>query len=279
VAKHIVLPDMQIRPGVPLEHIDWIAQYIVDKKPDVLVIIGDWADMPSLSSYDVGTKSFEGRKYRDDILAANDALQRLMAPIEQELERIDRRHLKTWKLRKIVTLGNHEYRIERAVETDRKLEGLISTKDLFFEQFGFEVYPFLQPVVVDGVVYCHYFCSGVMGRPITTAKALLTKLHQSCFAGHQQDRDIAYGKKADGTRITGIICGACYLHDENYLNPQTNNVWRGLYQLNEVDHGQLDEMPLSLRYLRERYERRSRQGLGRLLPGTHPSGESGENQS
>jgi hypothetical protein len=63
------------------------------------------------------------------------------------------------------------------IETDRKLEGLISTKDLFFEQFGFEVYPFLKPVVVDGVVYAHYFCSGVMGRPVTTAKALLTKLH------------------------------------------------------------------------------------------------------
>jgi hypothetical protein len=80
VARHIVLPDMQLKPGVPTEHIEWIAQYIVDKKPDVLVIIGDWADMPSLSSYDVGTKSFEGRKYRDDILAANDALQRADGP-------------------------------------------------------------------------------------------------------------------------------------------------------------------------------------------------------
>jgi hypothetical protein len=256
VARHIVIPDLQLKPGVPTEHIEWIAQYIVDKKPDVLVIIGDWADMPSLSSYDVGTKSFEGRKYRDDILAANDALQRLMTPIEAEIKRTFDSHLKRWNLRKIVTLGNHEHRIDRAIETDRKLEGLISTKDLFFEQFGFEVYPFLQPVVVDGVVYCHYFCSGVMGRPITTAKALLTKLHQSCFAGHQQDRDIAYGKKADGSRLTGIICGAGYLHDESYLNPQTNNVWRGIYALNEVENGQLDEMPVSLPFLKARYEQR-----------------------
>lgn len=262
MARHIVIPDTQIKPGVPLDHIDWISSYIIDKKPDVLVLIGDWADMPSLSSYDVGTKSFEGRKYRDDILWANDALQRLMAPIEQEMERIERRKIKRWKLRKIVTLGNHEHRIDRAIETDRKLEGLISTKDIFFEKFGFEVYPFLQPVTVDGVTYCHYFCSGVMGRPITTAKALLTKLHQSCFAGHQQDRDIAYGKRADGSRITGIICGACYLHDESYLNPQTNNVWRGIYALNEVHNGELDEMPVSLRFLRSRYESRTRQSAG-----------------
>ena len=93
MARHIVLPDCQIRPGVPLAHLDWIASYIIDKKPDTLILIGDWADMPSLSSYDVGTKSFEGRTYRADILAANDALQRFMAPIEKEMERIASRRV------------------------------------------------------------------------------------------------------------------------------------------------------------------------------------------
>lgn len=251
--KHLVIPDTQIKPGVPLEHIGWIARYIVDKKPDVIVIIGDWADMASLSSYDAGKKCFEGRNYRDDILAANDALARLMHPIEKELARIERRRLKRWKPRKIVTLGNHEHRIEVAVENDRKLEGLISTKDLFFEQFGFEVYPFLKPVIVDGIAYAHYFVSGVMGRPVTTARALLNKHHMSCFAGHQQGRDIAYAKRADGSKITGIIAGSCYLHDEGYLNPQTNEHWRGLYMLHEVNNGSFDEMPVSLNFLREKY--------------------------
>ena len=76
----IVIPDVQVKPGADLSYIRWISSYICDKRPDILVIIGDWADMPSLSSYDVGKKSFEGRTYRDDILAANDALQALMAP-------------------------------------------------------------------------------------------------------------------------------------------------------------------------------------------------------
>jgi hypothetical protein len=250
---HLVIPDTQLKPGVPTEHIGWIAQYIVDKKPDVLVIIGDWADMASLSSYDIGKKSFEGRNYRDDILAANDGLQMLMAPIETELARIKRRHRKHWNLRKIVTLGNHEHRINVAIDNDRKLEGLISTKDIFFEQFGFEVYPFLKPVVVDGIAYAHYFVSGVMGRPVTTARALLTKHHMSCFAGHQQGRDIAYGKRADGSKITAIIAGSCYLHDEHYLNAQTNDVWKGCYVLHEVENGSCDEMPVSLSFLKERY--------------------------
>lgn len=251
--KHLVVPDCQIRPDVPLDHLDWIAQYAIDKRPDTIVLIGDWADMASLSSYDVGMKSFEGRRYRDDILAANDGLQKLMAPIERETERREKGHLPRWRPRKVVTLGNHENRINIAIEKDRKLEGLISTNDILFSQFGFEIYPFLQQVSIDGVVYSHYFPSGVMGRPITSARALLTKLHQSCFAGHQQGRDIAYGKKADGRQLTAIICGSCYLHDEAYLNPQTNQHWRGIYMLHEVDDGQYDEMPVSLRFLRERY--------------------------
>ncbi len=251
--KHLVIPDVQLKPGVPTEHLAWIAQYAVDKRPDVIVIIGDWADMPSLSSYDVGKKSFEGRTYRDDILAANDGLQMLMAPIKAEIERREKNHRPRWNPRLIVTLGNHEHRINRAIEDDRKLEGLISTDDIFFRQWGFEVHPFLEVATVDGVAYSHYFVSGVMGRPVTTARALLQKKYMSCVAGHQQGYDIATSYRGDGTRITAIIAGSCYLHDESYLNPQSNKHYRGLVMLHEVANGEFDEMKVSLGFLRERY--------------------------
>jgi hypothetical protein len=254
--RHIVIPDTQIKPGVSLDHLDWIAQYVVDKKPDVLVIIGDWADMPSLSSYDVGTKSAEGKTYRDDILAANDGLQKLMAPIEAEMERIKRRRTTRWNLRKVVTHGNHEDRITRTVERDRKLEGTLSLDDLFFKQWGFEVYPFREVVTVDGIAYCHYFPSGVKGLPCGSARQLLQKHHMSCFAGHQQGKDIAFGKRADGARLTAIIAGSCYLHDEPYMGPHGNKHFRGIFVLNEVDNGSFDDMAVSLDFLRERYEKR-----------------------
>ena len=252
----IVIPDVQIKPGADLSYIRWISKYIVDKKPDALVLMGDWADMPSLSSYDVGTKSFEGRTYRDDILAANDGLQILMAPIQAELERIERRHITKWRLRKVVTLGNHEARIDVAIEKDRKLDGLISTDDIFFKQWGFEVYPFLEVVLVGGIAFSHFFCSGVMGRPITTARSLLNKMHMSCIAGHQQGYDIATANRADGARLTGIIAGSAYPHDEAYLNAQTNQHWRGILMLNEVKDGTFDAMQVSLKFLEERYKRK-----------------------
>src|SRR6187431_2812527 len=60
---HMVIPDVQSKPGVQNDHLTWIGAYAVEKKPDVIVCIGDFWDFPSLSSYDKGKLSFEGRRY------------------------------------------------------------------------------------------------------------------------------------------------------------------------------------------------------------------------
>ena len=79
--KHMVIPDCQIKPGHSVQYLKWIGQYIVDKQPDVIVCIGDFADMPSLSSYDTGKKAFEGRTYKADIKAVHKAMDALTAPL------------------------------------------------------------------------------------------------------------------------------------------------------------------------------------------------------
>lgn len=254
MTTHCVIPDVQARPGDDFEFLRCAGNYIAEKKPDVIINLGDFADMPSLSSYDVGKKSFEGRRYTDDILAAKNAMINLMAPITIEMSRLRTNKKKQWNPRMVFTTGNHEHRISRAVDNDRKLEGLISEQDLVYDEWGWEVYPFLKPVVIDGISYCHYQTSGVMGRPITSARGLLTKKHMSCIVGHQQGKDIAYAQKGDGKTITGIIAGSFYEHEELYLNPQTNQHWRGIIMLHEVEDGQFDEMFVSLKYLKENYK-------------------------
>ena len=249
----LVIPDTQVSPNVPTDHLLWAGRYAVEKKPDVIVHIGDHFDMPSLSSYDKGKKSFEGRRYVKDIDAGKEAMAMFMAPILEEQERLRRNKEKIWKPRLVFTLGNHENRINRAVESDAMLEGLISYDDFALEQWGFEVYDFLEPVVIEGVVFSHYFASGPMLRPITSARALLTKKHMSCVMGHVQDRDIAYACRADGKSMTAIFAGIFYQHDEDYLGKQGNNSWRGVWMLNDVTEGSFDEMPVSLEYLRSKY--------------------------
>lgn len=240
-----VIPDTQVRPGVKIDHLRWAGEYIARKQPDVLVQIGDFTDMSSLSMHDEsGSLRMEGVRYKKDIDFAERAMEELMEPIAK---------VPGYDPVKILTLGNHEDRITRFLNRDKKLEGFISLKDLQYEEYGWKVYPFLQPVVIGGVAFCHYFPSGVMGRPITSARAVLTKLHMSAYAGHQQGRDIAYSQRADGRDMTAIISGSFYQHDEEYLNPFTNNHWRGMYFLHEVKNGSFDEMALSISYLKRRF--------------------------
>lgn len=249
----LVIPDAQVKPGTPTDHLKWLGNFIVDKRPDVIVNIGDWADMPSLSSYDVGKKSFEGRRYKADVDASLKAMYTLLAPL-YDLQNRQRKNKKAvYEPRMVLTLGNHENRINRAVENDPKLEGTIGITDLEYETFGWEVFPFLDVVVIDGVAFSHYFSTGTAGRPASTANAQLNKVHMSCIAGHQQGLQIATGKRADGALLTSIIAGSFYLHEEDYLGNQGNRHWRGAIMLHGVEDGQFDLNLLPMRYLQAKY--------------------------
>lgn len=252
--RHFVIPDVQVKPGVDFTYLNKIGRYIVAKQPDTIVCLGDWADMPSLSSYDVGTKKFEGKRYVDDVKAVHAAMESFLEPIKTFNKKAKANGKKQYKPRMILTLGNHEERINRAVNLDTKLEGVLSVDDLKYKEFGWEVYPFLEVVIVDGVAYSHYFVTGVAGRAAGTAAAQLRKTNMSCVAGHQQGKQIAYAHRADGSTITSIIAGSCYEHDEDYLGVQGNKHWRGCFMLHEVNDGAFDEMWLSLNYINKRYE-------------------------
>ena len=249
--KICVVPDTQVKPDVPLDHLLYAGKYIAEKKPDAIVLIGDWWDMESLCSYDKGKTSFEGRRYNKDIQAGNLAMDLFLQPIKAEINRLKVNKKKQWKPRLVFTMGNHEYRIERAIEYDSILEDTIGYFDLNLNDF--EVYDYLQPVVIEGVAFSHFFTTGVMGRPVTSAKALLTKKMMSCVMGHVQDRDIAYGKRADNVRLTGLFAGMFTQHNEAYLGNQGNDSWKGIWMLNEVNNGSFDELPVSLTYLKRKY--------------------------
>jgi hypothetical protein len=254
MTKILVLPDIQAKDGVSFDYLRKIGQYAVEKKPDVIVCIGDLADMPSLSSYDVGKKAFEGRRYTKDVQAAIDAQTAFFVPIAKQNEQAARNGKKQYRPRTVMCLGNHENRINRAINNDAKLEGLISVDDLKYKGYWDEVYDFLETVVIDGVAFSHYFVTGVAGRPSSTANAQLNKQHMSCVAGHQQGLQIATAHRADGTRLTSIIAGSCYEHDEDYLGAQGNKHWRGFLMLHEVVDGGFDLMPVSLDYINKKYQ-------------------------
>jgi predicted phosphodiesterase len=250
--KVLVIPDTQVREGVDTSHLKWISNYMVEKKPDVVIHLGDHWDMPSLSSYDYGKKTFEGKRYKKDIQAGNDGIKLLISSVHGYNNKQKVNGKKQYKPQFFYLDGNHDQRIARAVNDDAKLEGTIGLEDR--DLTGWTNIPFLEPFILNDVVFCHYLTSGVMGRPVVTASALLAKKHQSCVVGHQQGRQVATATKADGSQITAIIAGSCYLHDEEYMGIQGNKHFRGIIMLHEMMHGSFDEMFVSLDFLGKKYK-------------------------
>jgi hypothetical protein len=235
---HLIIPDTQVKPGVPIEHLAWIGEYIVDKRPSKVIHLGDHFDMPSLSTYDKGTAKIEGQRIHDDILAGQAGMQALVAPMVRE-----QFFPEMWYIP-----GNHDERLLRYVNTHPEAIGSFGWHSYGLEQYGWNVANYLEPVDIDGILYSHYFANPMSGKAYTgTSLHMLKTLGRSFVMGHRQVLDFATRTLVDGSQQIGIVAGACYLHDEG------NKHWRGIVVLHDVQDGFGNPMFVDLPFLERKY--------------------------
>ena len=238
----LVVADTQCKSEESLDYMLWIGKYIADKKPDIIVHIGDHYDFPSLSSYDKGKSSSEGRRLNRDIEAGNLGFEYLNKYISQ---------VEGYNPRKVFCLGNHEQRLDRYVDDNPELIGTLGTEKLPFDKYGWEVHPFLKPVEINGIFFVHYLANPMNGRPYSgNAMSILKTVGRSFVVGHKQILDVAIRPTIDGKQQIGIVNGACYDHLEGYKGYQGNNHFRGLTVLHEVEDGFAVPMFVSLDYMK-----------------------------
>lgn len=251
--RHFIIPDLQARPNVHLDHIDWIAQAIVDYKPDVVVNLGDTYDFPSLSSHEEpGSAKMEGLRFSDDLSAGDEAMRRLSEPMDAEIKRRRDKHRERWAPRKVFCVGNHEIRADRVANNKPNLVGTIGSDKCNLRDW--ERHEFLKMVEIDGILYSHYFQNTHSGRPIGgSIPNKLTKIGSSFVHGHVQGLDMGTKMMGNGKTWWGIQAGSAYTHIEDYRGAQGQRHWRGVIVLHEVSDGEFCPMPLSLDYLARRY--------------------------
>jgi len=246
---HLVIPDSHAHPQYNNNRYDLLGKLVAELKPDVIVDVGDWWDMPSLCTYDKGKRGFENNRYHKDIAAGVEAQDRLLNPL---------RKLKRKTPRKIRCLGNHEHRINRVLDLDPILDGTISTRDFQSKEYGFEEYPFLEIVEVDGIQYSHYFASGVMGRPIggvNLGASILSKQFQSATQGHTHMFDHAVRVRGDGRRVHGLSCGVFQDYVPDFAKASARYWSSGVVIKRGVSNGDYDIEWVSMRRLKEIYGR------------------------
>ena len=241
---HLVIGDSHSHWEEGNQRFESLGRMVKDLSPDVVVDIGDSADMSSLLGFESGSKSpvFEGFSYWKDIDAYRDAKERY----HHFLGNIPS------KMRHVRIMGNHENRIDRVLEVEPRFRGVIGIEDLGDEDiFKWEVAPFLEPWLVDGVVYSHYFKSPGGHRPvggIMPARAVLLKYPGSFTRIFGHTHAFGFFEDADGIpgdhfkKITSINAG-CYF-DQNMSGMRWSgtdkNRWRSGILIVEVEpDGQL----------------------------------------
>ena len=246
MATHLVIGDPHCNPKASNDRFLWAGKLARDLKPDTIVCMGDFSSLDSLSSYDKGKKSFEGRRYKKDIDHAHDALEKF------------NKGLNGRRSRKVMLLGNHEDRIDRIVNETPELDGTISTKDLKFKEFGWEVIAYQEPVAIDGVHYCHNYPTGIMGKPISgdnIARSLLLKNKVSSTVGHCHLFDYSMCTIPSGRKVLGLSAG-CYLHHkEEYARNTQRLWWSGLIVKRNVRQGEYDIETIEYNTVKRRYGR------------------------
>lgn len=154
-------------------------------------------------------------------------------------------------------LGNHEARVAKLLEYEPRWEGVISM-DNFNTRMDISeiVVDFLDYAIIDDIAYSHYFVSGVMGRPCSSARALLSKKLMSCTMGHTHTLDGADGVRADGVRARALVCGS--FHDKShkgFAGSQVDSIyWNGLIYKTNVFNGDYDREEIGIDRLERMYK-------------------------
>lgn len=247
----LVIPDTQIRPdnlalNAPL--LLAIGELIVERKPDAIVHLGDHFDFFSLNQYDMKKRNkvvFDGHELTADIKAGAKGLDMLSRAMTQYNAQQRANKKKLYLPDMHFCVGNHEQRLQRFPE----LRGLIGVEELFYGT-RWQVHDFLKPVKLGGVHFVHYAYNPLSGAPVGgTAEYRLNKLKVSFVQGHEQTFKYHQEYLQDGRKISALIGGACYLHDEEYKGYQGNEHFRGCFFLHNVKDGLYDLEQISVERL------------------------------
>lgn len=232
--KVICIGDTHAHPEYSNERFKALGQFCAEEQPDVIVQIGDWADVSSLNTH--GSKlELEGARWKDDVEVTLDSLDAFMQPIQRRKKKMPHR---------VITLGNHEHRVNRWLAQEPRFLGTMSVQDLGFERFGFQVFPFGREATVAGFQFVHHLGSNT-GRAaaINSPSNGVKSVGVSTVVGHSHTTQLLPVYYKDRT-VWGLDLG-CAIHKdmghgEGWSHPTAHKYRRGVWVLENAANGDAD---------------------------------------
>lgn len=246
--KIVVIGDTHAHPDYDNKRFRALGEFAAEELQGAgddgyIVQVGDWSDICSLNTH--GTKlELEGVRWKDDIDITQDSLAEFMAPFYRRRRKFPRR---------FITLGNHEYRINRWIAQEPKFQGTMSVEDLGFADFGFECIPYRKMLNLGGVNFVHHLGSqSPSPAKITSPTNGIKAIGVSTVVGHTHTA--SYTPVYFRDRVVHGIDAGCAIHetmgyDEGWSHQSAHKYRRCVWVLENVNNGDFDFRQIRLETL------------------------------
>lgn len=204
----------------------WLARWINDQKPDVVVDGGDFDDFGSLCSHE-RDETYKGR-LKPLLQADLEAAAHARVLIKKNLKH---------ECRKIITLGNHEARIKAYENVNPAMYGILSgAYHDILASTGWEFFEYGAYVRIAGVDFTHVPFT-VMGKPVggdNACKQVAEKSLNDIVFGHTHKLDVVNAAKFGSARSVMSFNGGCFMPDgyvPAYSKDTRKEFWYGVHVL------------------------------------------------
>jgi len=243
----VCIGDAHDSPAIPdKSRFEWMGRYIRDTKPDLVIQIGDFATMDSLSTH-TPNHTLDGKlkpSFENDMGSFNLALQAM------QIDGVDRH----------ITLGNHERRLYAYENENPEMAGKLSaTIDSILKNNGWTYSPYGTPYSVGGVSFVHA-CLNKLGKTYggknAEGGAIANDAIGDWVIGHSHVERRHRAPKLGHNNYIQIINVGCALpdqHIEDYAQHSLTGWSYGIADMS-IQHGHVQDYHfVSMAALGERY--------------------------
>jgi predicted phosphodiesterase len=251
--KVIAIGDLHDSPHIQnKERFRWIGKHIQNTKPDYVVQIGDFCTLDSCT-YFIPDDSYSARIDKPTFIKDMESLDEAMEDFAYGLGKS--------KVKKFITLGNHEKRMWRYEDKNPTFYGMCQ-KEFYgiCKKYGWDVIPWGQYLMLGGVGFIHAPINP-MGKEYggeASERQIANKSKIDIVFGHShraQDNRVPKISdiKNDFTRVLNIGCALPEGHIENYAKHSLTGWTYQICELEIWDNHIMEVKNISMRQLQKLY--------------------------
>ncbi len=243
----LAIGDLHVSPKLSNDRLRWLGKLAAERQPQHIVQIGDWHSLDSLSAHErPGTAGYARKPSfkEDDLPSLIESLELFSAEISE---------IKKYKPRKHITLGNHEWRMER-YENEHPETGGIFTHMFYsqLEKHGWSYSPYGASHFIEGVEFTHAPFN-VMGKPQAITELARVAIHDMVCGHTHVKQELRVPKRGHDVTIINLGCALPWGHVEAYAKHSLTGWWYGAAILT-INNGRITDTEwLSMKTLEQKY--------------------------